>query len=72
MNNLAYNLRDYVVKCCECHYYYVEEHMTLREVSREVCISKDSVKRRLESLAEFDREMYDSYVAEKRGRKNAK
>ena len=72
MNNLAYNLRDYVVECCECHYYYVEMHLPLREVSREVCISKDSVKRRLESLADFDREMYESYLAEKRGRKNAK
>lgn len=72
MNNLAYNVRDYVVECCMCHYYYVEQHLPLREVSREVCISKDSVKRRLESLAHIDHEMYDSYLAEKRGRKNAK
>lgn len=72
MNQLAYNLRDYVVECCECHYYFVENHMTLRDTAREVGISKDSVKRRLESLAEFDREMYDSYLWEKRSRKNAK
>ena len=72
MNRLAYNIRDYVVECCECHYYYVEEHMTLRDVSREVCISKDSVKRRLESLKDIDRDMYDEYIAERRKRKNAK
>lgn len=63
------NIRDYIVECCECHYYYVENHMSLSEVSREVLLSPPSVKRRLDSLKDIDIDMYSTYLAEKKTRK---
>lgn len=63
------NIRDYIVECCECHFYYVENHLSLADVSREVQLSPPSVKRRLDSLKDIDRDMYDTYIAEKKTRK---
>ena len=72
MNYAIENVRDFVVECCECHFYYVEKHMTLREVSKEVLLHPSTVQRRLNALKEIDNEMYSEYVAERRKRKNGK
>lgn len=67
MNNIR-DTRDYLQEVAECCFYYIEQHMSLKDVSRETCLSKDTVKRRLESLADYDREAYEEYLAEKRKR----
>jgi hypothetical protein len=64
------NIRDYALECTMCHYYYVEHHMSLREVSREVQLSPMTVIRRLEALKDFNAYMYSDYLGEKRRRKN--
>ena len=69
MNYNVDNIRNYIVECSECHFYYVEMHLSLADVSKEVLLSPPSVKRRLDSLKDIDRDMYDTYMAEKRTRK---
>ena len=64
------NIRDYAQECTMCHYYYVENHMSLREVSREVLLSPMTVIRRLDALKDFNQDMYSEYLGEKRRRKN--
>lgn len=66
------NIREYVAECTECHYYYVEHHMSYDNVAREVLLSPMTVKRRLESLKDFNIDMYSEYVAERRKRRNGK
>lgn len=59
------NIHDYVQECTECYLYYVEHHMSLRDVSRETLLSKDTIKRRLEGLRDFNEDMYNEYIAER-------
>lgn len=66
------NVRDYVQECTECFMYYVEMHMSLAKVSREVMLSRATVRRRLESLKDINSDMYYEYIAERRKRKNGK
>lgn len=67
MNKIK-DVREYVEECTMCHFYYVEHHMSLRDTSRETLLSKDTVLRRLESLKEFNEDMYSEYIAERRKR----
>ena len=66
------NIRDFLEECYECYFYYVELHMSYDKVAKEVLLSPASVKRRLETLKDFDPDSYDLYVAERRKRKNGK
>ena len=57
-------------KCLEAYILYVEYNKTLREVSRELKISPNTVKRYLDKLAFINDEMYQEYkrVSQKRRR----
>lgn len=60
--------QEYLLEVAQCCFYYIDCHMSLSEVSRETFLSKDTVKRRLESLADFNPETYEEYLKEKRSR----
>lgn len=53
----------------ECYLLYVYYHMSLRETAKELCLSHQQVKNRLEALKYFDDEMYQSYKAEREVKK---
>lgn len=65
-------LVQYVQECLQSHFYYVDYHMSYDQVAHELLTSKMTVKRRLEALKDIDRDLYDEYISEKRGRKNGK
>lgn len=58
-------IHDYILECTMCHFYYVEQHMSLKDVSRETLLSKDTVKRRLDALQDIDLDMYSEYIHER-------
>lgn len=58
-------IHDYLFECTQCHFYYVEQHMSIRDVSRETLLSKDTVSRRLNALQDIDIDMYNEYVHER-------
>ena len=64
------NIKDYIQECTECFVYYVEMHQSLRQVSKEMLLSKSTVKNRLDTLKDINMKMYDEYIAERRKRKN--
>lgn len=64
------NIKEYIEECCKCYFYYVDCHMSLRETSKELALSRTTVQRRLEGLKEIDEEMYNNYINE-RGVHNA-
>lgn len=64
------DIKGYIQECTECFVYYVEMHQSLRQVSKEMLLSKSTVKNRLEALKDINMEMYDMYLAERRRRKN--
>lgn len=66
------NIRDFIQECTECHFYYVENHMSYDNVAREVGLSPMTVKRRLIALREIDSDMYSEYIGERRKRRNGK
>ena len=53
----------------ECYLVYVYYHKSLSETAKEVCLSHQQVKNRLEALKYFDDAMYQSYKAERRVKK---
>ena len=55
-----------------CYIYYVEYHMPLRKVAENMMISHQQVSNRLEMLAEYNDEMYQSYKKEKKSRRPGK
>jgi hypothetical protein len=65
MNYAIDNVQNFISECCECHYFYVNMHMSLRDVSRETSLSYATVKRRLDGLRYFDDDMYYEYVEER-------
>ena len=48
--------------------YYVEYHMSLREISKEMCIGHMTAKRYLDSLKYINDVMYVNYLNEKKRR----
>lgn len=55
-----------------CYIYYVEYHMPLRKVAENMMISHQQVSNRLEMLADYNDEMYQSYKKEKKSRRPGK
>lgn len=55
-----------------CYIYYVEYHMPLRKVAENMMISHQQVSNRLEMLADYNDEMYQSYKNEKKSRRPGK
>ena len=53
----------------ECYLLYVDYHMSLRDTAKELCLSHQQVKNRLEALEYFDDEMYQEYKAERKVKK---
>lgn len=58
-------VHDYLLECTTCHFYYVEQHLSIRDVSRETLLSPATVKRRLEALQDIDADMYDEFIHER-------
>lgn len=49
-------------KILECYILYVEYNMSFREVAENLCLkSHNTVKKRLEQLADINDEMYQTY-----------
>lgn len=65
------DIEEYIKECLLCYEYYVERGCSLRDTAKEVCLSFNTVKHRLEALKGIDIEKYDiyRYVAGRR-RKN--
>lgn len=59
---------EYISECLTAYEYYVERHMSLRQVANNMMISFPTVKRRLLALKDIDIDKYDIYISETKRR----
>ena len=57
------------VDALECYILYVDYKMTLRQCAKELCLSHQQVKNRLDALEYLNDEMYQEYKRERKVKK---